>query len=83
MTACRESAYRVTNATLHRRQYTCHSRVYCEPCLTVNSSRQNIALIHGPERGPNAFFPMSEYDRNRGSSRMMWARIFALWMMSS
>lgn len=46
--------------------------------LTVNSSRQNRALMKGVDRGPKALRPMSAYDLNFGSSRITWARILAL-----
>jgi hypothetical protein len=38
--------------------------------LTANSSRQNMVLIHEMERGPNAFCPMSAYERKPGSDKM-------------
>lgn len=45
---------------------------------TANSSRQNIKLMMGVTPGPNAFLPMSEYERTRGSCKIIRARILAL-----
>lgn len=82
MTECNESAYKVTRATLCRRQDVDPSPANgATTHLTVNNSKQNSALMRGPERAPNAFRPISEYDRSFGSSRMICARILALCAM--
>ena len=77
-TEWKESAYSVTNATLNSsyQPESCSDNTFAY--LTVNNSRQKRALINGLERGPNAFRPISEYDRSLGSSRTMRARILAL-----
>lgn len=46
--------------------------------LSVKSSRQNNALVKPVARGPKALRAMSVYVRSVASSRMSFARIFAL-----
>ena len=50
---------------------------------TENSSKQNSRLISRVALGPNALRPISEYERKRGSARMILPRIFALQVMVS
>ena len=56
----------------------CMGQISSATYLTAKSSRQNIKLMTGVAFGPKAFLPISEYDRIRGSDRIMCARIFAL-----
>lgn len=71
MTSCKESAARVTKATLKKYQF--HSLVlpgqYAN--LTAKSSRQNKIVVKAIDLEPNALRPISAYDLRRGSSKII------------